>query len=399
MKHLIPLLLLVFATSGISQEAAVSSDRAANTIILDAAAVKNLNISTETVEERDFETTVFAVGRLEELPENRAVLSSRIAGRIVELKAYLGDSVKQGEILAKVESRQPGNPPPVIDLLAPKNGQVVNSHARLGQPVEPNQEILDISDRTRMWAVAKIPENEADLIKPGTKARIHIPSLGDDLIQAELVKYGVEADREAGTIDGIFVLENDDGRMQPGMRAEFSIVTRKRDFVMAVPREAVQGDPTKRVVFVEDFDLPNAYVKVSIVLGEKNDRYYEVLEGLFPGDEVVTKGSYSLSFASGGSGPSLKEALDAAHGHEHAEDGSELTEADKKAASTEAGHEGHDHASSSPAATGTLDIVIRIWAGIATLLLLVWVQGLLRKRNRKAEAAAAADSDSNSTPA
>ncbi|NJM37533.1 MAG: hypothetical protein HC845_06530 [Akkermansiaceae bacterium] len=56
-----------------------------------------------------------------------------------------------------------------------------------------------------------------------------------------------------------------------------------------------------------------------------NDRFVEITNGLFPADEVVTKGAYSLSFAGGGSGISLKEALDAAHGHEHAEDGSELT--------------------------------------------------------------------------
>lgn len=62
----------------------------------------------------------------------------------------------------------------------------------------------------------------------------------------------------------------------------------------------------------------------------------EILGGLFPGDEVVTKGAYALGFA-GGSGPSLKEALDAAHGHEHNADGSEMTAAQKAA-----GH-GHDH--------------------------------------------------------
>ena len=60
------------------------------------------------VEERDFESTVFSIGRLEELPENRAVLSSRIAGRVVELNAYIGDAVKKGEVIARVESRQPG---------------------------------------------------------------------------------------------------------------------------------------------------------------------------------------------------------------------------------------------------------------------------------------------------
>ncbi|MDF1658130.1 MAG: efflux RND transporter periplasmic adaptor subunit [Verrucomicrobiales bacterium] len=375
------LALLVAIQSTNAQEGPIDPDRAANTIILDEAGVKNLNIETEMVEERDFETTVFAVGRIEELPESRAVLSSRISGRIVDLKAFLGDTVKKSEVLAKVESRQPGSPPPVIDLTSPTDGVVVESHARLGEPVEPNQVVLDISDRSRMWAVAKIPENEADSIGPGTEARIHIPSLGDELIVAKFAKYGVEADREAGTVDGIFILDNSEGRMKPGMRAEFSIVTDKREFVMAVPREAVQGDPTKRVIFVEDFDLPNAYVKVPVVLGEKNDRYYEVIEGLFPGDEVVTHGSYSLSFSSGGGGPSLKEALDAAHGHEHAEDGSELTEADKKAAAAE--EAGHDQADGEHGPAGLFDIVIRVWAAIATILLLVWLQSLLRKRNSK----------------
>ncbi|MEC5129459.1 efflux RND transporter periplasmic adaptor subunit [Verrucomicrobiales bacterium BCK34] len=390
MKRLILFLVAISTISGFSQESPINNDRAANTIILDAAGVKNLNIETEMVEERDFETTVFAVGRIEELPEHRAVLSSRIAGRIIELKVFLGDSVKKGDVLARVESRQPGSPPPVIDLISPMDGIVVESHARLGEPVEPNQVVLDISDRTKMWAVAKIPENEAGEIKAGTKARLHIPSLGDMSVEATLSKYGVEADREAGTIDGIFILDNKDGKMQPGMRAEFSIITRKREFVMAVPRTAVQGDPTKRVVFVEDFDLPNAYVKVPVVLGEKNDRYFEVLEGVFPGDEVVTKGSYSLSFSSGGGGPSLKEALDAAHGHEHAEDGSELTEADKKVA---AGESSHDHSEDGAGSMGAVDIAIRIWAVIATLLFLVLLQGLLRKRNRKSESSSESSTD------
>jgi hypothetical protein len=72
-----------------------------------------------------------------------------------------------------------------------------------------------------------------------------------------------------------------------------------------------------------------------------NDRMVEIVTGLFLADDVVTKGAYSLSFAGGGAGGvSLKEALDAAHGHEHAEDGGELTpekkaemEAKKRAAS------------------------------------------------------------------
>jgi hypothetical protein len=45
---------------------------------------------------------------------------------------------------------------------------------------------------------------------------------------------------------------------------------------------------------------------------------------------VVGRGAYALGFVGTDSGVSLKEALDAAHGHEHNEDGSEITAADKR---------------------------------------------------------------------
>ena len=261
---------------------AIDNDRAANTVILDEIGVKNLRIEMVPVSEETFESTVFAIGRIEEIPATRSALSSRIAGRIVELNAYIGDEVKAGQVLAKVESRQPGNPPPTIELRALQGGTVVDSHSRIGEPVEPDADLLDISDRTKLWAVAKIPEPEASGIVPGTKARIRVPALGDEVIEAKLARFGVEANREAGTIEGIFEIDNSNGRLQPGMRAEFSLITGVRKDVMSVPRSAVQGDPTKRVVFVEDFELPNAFVKAPVVLGEQNDTHVEVISGLFP---------------------------------------------------------------------------------------------------------------------
>ena len=375
MKTLSYLLLFAAFSATILAEDAIDTDRAANTVILDEIGVKNLRIEMVPVSEETFESTVFAIGRIEEIPATRSALSSRIAGRIVELNAYIGDEVKAGQVLAKVESRQPGNPPPTIELRALQGGIVVDSHSRIGEPVEPDSDLLDISDRSKLWAVAKIPEPEASGIVPGTKARIRVPALGDEVIEANLTRFGVEANREAGTIEGIFEIDNSNGKLQPGMRVEFSLITGVRKDVMSVPKSAVQGDPTKRVVFVEDFELPNAFVKAPVVLGEQNDTHVEVISGLFPGDEVVTRGSYSLSFAGSGSGMSLKEALDAAHGHEHNEDGSEMT-ADQKAA---------DDAAKRAASGGGGSVplwawLVAGWAAIATIIMLILAQSLLKKR-------------------
>ena len=342
-------------------------------IILDETGVTNLRLQTVEVEERDFETTVFAIGRIEEIPSKHSVLSSRVAGRVIGLHAFEGDVIAAGDVVATVETRQIGDPPPQVELKAPQGGLVVQSHLRLGQPVQPDVELMDISDRSSMWAVAKIPENEAAHVQVGSHAHINVPALGASKFEATLVRFGVNADRGAGAVEGIFLIENPEGKLRPGMRAEFAVVLDSRADVLAVPREAIQGDPANRVVFVKDFDLPNAFIRMPVVIGERNDRFVEVLSGLFPGDEVVTQGSYSLGFVDGGSGTSLKDALDAAHGHEHNEDGSEMGDVEEE---TEAEHD-HAHEGEGEA---TLSRPLMIYAGVLTLLFLVAAQRLWNQR-------------------
>jgi cobalt-zinc-cadmium efflux system membrane fusion protein len=344
---------------------------AQNTIVLDETGVGNLRIETIAVEETTFEESVFSLGRIEANPAKIAAVSSRISGRVVELKVAVGDTVQAGMEVAKVETRQPGNPPPSIPLTSPISGLVTKSEVRLGDPVEPDRSLLELTDLSEVFAVARVPENYAGRIQPGAMAYIRVSAVPGQEFKGTLLRFGTSADVESGTIDAIYSLANTEGKLRAGMRAEFSIVLSRREGVLSVPREALQGDAAGRVVYVKDFDLKNAFIKTPVVVGTINDRFAEIVSGLFPADEVVTKGAYSLGFAGGANTLSLKEALDAAHGHEHAEDGGELTPqqqkeaADKKAAET-AG------ASGAPASGGgNASPFWMIVSGVLFLLLIV----------------------------
>ena len=381
MKRYIPYLSIhiLLGLTAIGAEEGLDPERIANTVILDEFGVKNLQLETVVVEERDFENTVFAIGRVEEIPGKRWSVASRISGRAIEVKAFIGDRVEKDQLLIRVESRQPGDPPPTIDLHAPIGGLVTTSHALQGQPVEPNQDLIDISDRSEMWVIAHIPEQRASEMKVGTRARITFPALGVEPVMAELARFGVRADREAGAIEGVFVVPNPNGRLQPGMRAEFDIIVNTRPNVLAVPEDSIQGDPASRVVYVKDFEIPNAFVKAPVVTGDKGGGWVEIKQGLFPGDEVVTRGSYMLGFVGGGGSVSLKDALDAAHGHEHAEDGSELPDEDAGSDESDHGHPHDDH--------GSTPLWMIFYAGGSTLLLIVFAQlwwNLRRKGARHA---------------
>jgi biotin carboxyl carrier protein len=303
---------------------AADSGRVDNTVILEPAAVANLQLEFVEAEETTFEETLFSLGHIEVLPGNRAVVSSRIPGRAFSVLVIPHQEVEVDAEVAWVESRQPGDPPPVIKLTAPISGFVSKVNIAQGQPISPDQELIEIMDLNTVEAVAHVPQHLAGKLKIGNKAHIRVNALPDQVFEAKLVHTAAMADEASGTLEAAFHVPNPDKLLRPGMKAEFSLVVNQREGVMSIPRSAVQGDAADRFVYIKDYDLKNAFVKTSIELGAQNDQYVEVLKGLFPGDEVVTRGAYALAFAGKGS-VSLKEALDAAHGHAHNEDGSEMT--------------------------------------------------------------------------
>ncbi|SVD94245.1 uncharacterized protein METZ01_LOCUS447099, partial [marine metagenome] len=89
----LPLFLMVLSHNWLCGETDDHTRRATLTVIPDETGVRNLRIETEQAKERVFESTVFAIGRIEEIPANRSVLSTRIAGRVIDLNAYEGDRV------------------------------------------------------------------------------------------------------------------------------------------------------------------------------------------------------------------------------------------------------------------------------------------------------------------
>jgi len=304
------------------------------------------------------------------------VLSSRIAGKIIEVGIHKGDFAKKGDVLLRIESRQPGDPPPIIELKAPADGLVTKSDGHLGAPVEPDKELMEILDLTTVWAVARVPQHQAALLKEGLIARVRIPALGKDEHESSFLRLGIGTESSPSTVDAIFELPNPCSKLRPGMRAEVSLVAAKREGVFSIPREALQGDRSNRVVFIKDYELENAFVRVPVTLGEISGDRVEITAGLLPGDEVVLKGAYALSFAGKGSA-SLKEALDAAHGHPHNEDGTEMST--EEIAATGTGGGDHDHAHGG----GPLVLFLAIACGVLFLLLLA---SIFTRKTRSREA-------------
>jgi cobalt-zinc-cadmium efflux system membrane fusion protein len=88
-------------------------------------------------------------------------------------------------------------------------------------------------------------------------------------------------------------VDNPHGLLKPEMFANVAIHTEQGDVAPAIPRSALihDGDKARVWVVLEDKAIELRQVKP----GPANGRLIQVLEGLKPGEKIITKGSLFIN--------------------------------------------------------------------------------------------------------
>ena len=265
-------------------------------IAITAEAKTNLALKVEEAELRTLDKTFMVIGQIEAIPNRSAAVSSRISGRVLEIKATEGQIVKKGQPVVEVESRQVGNPPPRVTYESPIDGTVTHRDILLNDSVEPDKHLLEIVDMSELYAEGQIFEGQVALVKPGQKVRINVESFPGEAFTGTVDLIGGGLEPETRTLKVWVRVPNPEGRLRPNMRATLNIVTDQADSVVAIPHSAVLGDAGHLFAFVQTDKDGLAYERREIVTGIKDDRYVEIVEGIFPSDKVVTLGNYQLQY-------------------------------------------------------------------------------------------------------
>lgn len=351
---------------------------ASGPIAITAEAKNNLALVVEEAELRTLDKTVLVFGQIEVIPNHSAAVSSRIAGRVLDVKVSDGESVKKGQVVVEVESLQLGDPPPRVQYSAPIDGVVIDRHAVQGDSVEPNKHLMEIVDLSEVYAEGRIFEGQVAVIKTGQKVRVSVESYPQEQFTGTVDLLSGTLDAETRTLKVWVRIKNPDLKLRPNMRARLNIVTAEADSVITVPLSAVLGEAGNLFVFVQSDTDELVYERKPVVVGMKDDRYAEMIEGVFPSDKVVTLGNYQLQYVTTRK-PAAKSTAESST-NAPAVTGVESTTA------------GHEHAS---AATSPL-----LWMGFALgLLLLANLIAVLLKKRAPATIKAAAPTAASNPPA
>lgn len=279
---------------------------------LTQAMTRNLGLETAEVELRPLEKTFPALGHIEADTSKVTAVTSRIPGRVTRLAVVSGQSVSAGEFLLEVESRVVADPPPRLAFEAPHDGVVLDLHVLAGESVEPENHLLKIADLSEVFAVARVYEGQLAAVHAGQTVRVRPIAYSGVTFEGEVVRTDASLDRETGTLRVFVRVANSEGKLLPGMRTQLAFVTEQSEAAVVVPRSAVLGEGGALFVFRQDMTGPFTYERVPVEIGLSDDRFIEIIDGVLPGDRVVTRGNYQLQYV-GGTGAKIEDD----HGHSH----------------------------------------------------------------------------------
>jgi HlyD family secretion protein len=199
-------------------------------------------------------------------------------------------------------------------IRSPIDGIVVNRGIDVGQTVAASFQtptLFQIArDLTRMQIDTSVSEADVGAIVPKLPVRFTVDAFRDREFNAtvRMVRLNPTTVQNVVTYNVVIDVDNKDGVLLPGMTAQVSIVTNRKDNVLRVPAAALRFRPPEEGnaapsaapgnrkgaaaasttrVYIQGAD--GALVPREIKSGISDGRFVEVLEGLSAGELVVTR--------------------------------------------------------------------------------------------------------------
>ena len=178
-----------------------------------------------------------------------------------------------------------------FEMKSPLTGTVVERTVTPGQSVsaDAGQVLFTIADLDRLQVVADVYERDLALVKVSQVARVNVEAYPDVDFAAVVASIGDVVDPNSRTIKVRAWVDNQDHRLKPEMFARLRLDIGDANPFLTIPKEAVVEVDGKYFVYLVE---PNGeYVKREVRVSNVSSSMVRVLQGLSPGQRIVTKGA------------------------------------------------------------------------------------------------------------
>jgi cobalt-zinc-cadmium efflux system membrane fusion protein len=186
----------------------------------------------------------------------------------------------------------------LLQVRAPLAGDVVARDALVGQAVGPEHVLATIADLREVWFLGRVFEKNLGQIRLGARVEIQLNAYPNEKFTGVIEYIGKQVDPAARTVTARVRLMNRGELLRIGLfgvaRVDVGTETPGKTAIV-IPRSAVTQIGPKSVVFVKqpdgDFDVHE------VLLGEGALGKVQVLSGLREGEQIVTRGVFTIKSA------------------------------------------------------------------------------------------------------
>jgi RND family efflux transporter MFP subunit len=192
-------------------------------------------------------------------------------------------------------------------LRAPISGIVSARNYDIGDQTSPQQPAYGIVNMDKVKIKVDVVEEDLGQIKQNNKVYVAVNAYPDTVFEGKVDKVYPTIDPRTRTATVEILLDNEDRKLRSGMYATVNIVTEKSENTVVIPsytviertsREHLGGELSNTEIIVNRhaFVINNSTAhRRSLKAGIITDDKIEIIEGLAPGETLVTQGQYKLT--------------------------------------------------------------------------------------------------------
>jgi len=203
-----------------------------------------------------------------------------------------------------------------IPVRAPIEGYVRAVHVSIGRYVSPEMELFKIGDNHHVHIDLLVYEEDVNRVHEGQKVLFRLPSQPEQEYTATIYAIGKALETEEKAVRVHAEIDNETGRLLPGMYVEGRIITGD-ERTPSLPESAIVTDKGLDYIFIKDEAQSDAarshFHKTQVIKGVTDAGYaaITVLEELPENVPVVVKGAFFLM------AETKKGESGGGHGHHH----------------------------------------------------------------------------------
>jgi membrane fusion protein (multidrug efflux system) len=173
-----------------------------------------------------------------------------------------------------------------MKIISPFDGIVGIRGVSLGDYVKDGTDLVNIEDVRILKVDFRLPERSLSQIKAGQDVEVVADALPNERWQGQIEAINPRVDANGRSLELRGRLDNASGKLRPGMFVRVRVIVGERNGLL-VPEEAIvpQGEEFYVYKVVE-----GAAKRVPVKIGVRRDAKVEIVEGIAPGDQVVTAG-------------------------------------------------------------------------------------------------------------